>query len=43
MEALLAGVEPGDAPTFAAAAALCLLMTVSGRSSPPCAPCAWTR
>jgi predicted permease len=34
MEALLAGVEPGDAPTFAAAAALCLLMTVSGSVVP---------
>jgi len=34
MQALLAGVEPGDAPTFAAAAALCLLMTMSGSAVP---------
>jgi len=30
MQALLAGVEPGDAPTFAAAVGLCLSMTISG-------------
>jgi len=30
MEALLAGVRPTDPATFAAAAALCLVMTVSG-------------
>ncbi|HEV3077245.1 MAG TPA: ABC transporter permease [Thermoanaerobaculia bacterium] len=34
MQALLAGVEPGDAPTFAAAALLCLLMTASGSVIP---------
>ena len=34
MEALLAGVEPGDAPTFAAAAGLCLLMAISGSVVP---------
>jgi putative ABC transport system permease protein len=30
MQALLAGVQPTDPTTFAAAAFLCLLMTVSG-------------
>jgi predicted permease len=30
MQALLAGVQPGDAPTFLAAAGLCLLMTILG-------------
>ena len=30
MQALLAGVQPGDAPTFLAAAGLCVLMTISG-------------
>jgi putative ABC transport system permease protein len=30
MQALLAGVQPGDAATFLAAAGLCLLMTMSG-------------
>ena len=34
MQALLAGVEPGDAPTFAAAAGLCLLMAASGSIAP---------
>jgi len=34
MESLLAGIEPGDAPTFAAAAALCPLMTASGSVVP---------
>jgi predicted permease len=34
MEALLAGVEPGDAPTFTAAAILCLLMAASGSLVP---------
>ena len=34
MQALLAGVEPGDAATFAAAAVLCLLMTLSGTLVP---------
>jgi len=30
MQALLAGVQPGDAPTFLAAAGLCVLMTILG-------------
>jgi predicted permease len=30
MEALLAGLKPGDAPTFLAASVLCVVMTVSG-------------
>jgi predicted permease len=34
MEALLAGVQPTDPATFAAAAALCLLMTISGCIAP---------
>jgi putative ABC transport system permease protein len=34
MQALLAGITPGDPPTFAAAAALCILMTVLGVISP---------
>ncbi|HVT58773.1 MAG TPA: hypothetical protein VHR45_10270 [Thermoanaerobaculia bacterium] len=34
LQALLAGIEPGDAPTFAAAAGLCLLVTISGRLLP---------
>jgi len=34
MESLLAGVKPGDAPTFAAAAMLCVLMTLLGSLLP---------
>jgi putative ABC transport system permease protein len=34
MEGLLAGVQPGDAPTFASAIGLCLLMTVLGSLLP---------
>jgi ABC-type lipoprotein release transport system permease subunit len=34
MEALLAGVEPGDLITFAAAAGVAILMTVSGSLLP---------
>jgi putative ABC transport system permease protein len=34
MQSILFGVEPGDGPTFAAAAALCLLMTLAGSLMP---------
>jgi ABC-type antimicrobial peptide transport system permease subunit len=34
MEGLLAGVQPGDALTFASAIGLCLLMTVLGSLLP---------
>jgi len=34
LEALLAGVKPADVPTFAAAIALCLLMTALGSLLP---------
>jgi putative ABC transport system permease protein len=34
MQSLLFGVEPGDAATFAAAAVLCVLMTVAGSLVP---------
>jgi ABC-type antimicrobial peptide transport system permease subunit len=34
LQGLLAGVEPGDGATFTAAAALCLVMTVSGSLLP---------
>jgi putative ABC transport system permease protein len=34
MQSLLFGVEPGDAATFAAAAVLCLLMTLAGSLMP---------
>jgi len=34
MEALLAGVKPGDAPTFTAAVVLCVLMTLVGSLLP---------
>ncbi|HEV7507913.1 MAG TPA: ABC transporter permease [Thermoanaerobaculia bacterium] len=34
MEALLAGVKPGDAPTFTAAVVLCILMTLLGSLLP---------
>lgn len=34
MAALLVGIDPGDAPTFAAAAGLCVLMTISGSLLP---------
>jgi ABC-type lipoprotein release transport system permease subunit len=34
MRALLAGIDPGDAPTFAAAIALCVLMALSGSLIP---------
>jgi ABC-type antimicrobial peptide transport system permease subunit len=34
MEALLAGVKPFDAPTFAGAVALALIMTVAGSLLP---------
>jgi ABC-type antimicrobial peptide transport system permease subunit len=34
MEALLAGLEPFDAPTFAAAVVLALVMTVAGSLVP---------
>ena len=34
MEALLAGVQPGDGITFAAAVALCLFMTIAGSLLP---------
>jgi len=34
MRALLAGVEPGDSATFAAAVALCSVMTLAGSFAP---------
>ena len=34
MRALLAGVNPADAPTFAAAIALCVLMALTGSLVP---------
>ncbi|HVT39026.1 MAG TPA: hypothetical protein VHE78_08270, partial [Gemmatimonadaceae bacterium] len=34
MESLLAGVRPGDAATFVAAALLCVLMTLAGSLLP---------
>ena len=34
MQALLAGVQPGDAPTYLAAIGLCLLMAVIGCLAP---------
>jgi predicted permease len=34
MQSILFGVDPGDGPTFAAAAALCLLMTLAGSLMP---------
>ena len=34
MEALLAGVSPGDLPTFAGAVALSVVMTIAGSVAP---------
>jgi hypothetical protein len=34
MEALLAGVQPGDLPTFLSAAGLCAVMTLVGSFLP---------
>ena len=34
IQSLLAGVEPADAMTFAAAGALCVLMTIAGTLAP---------